>query len=124
MKPYQKDNPALIHLDPYMSVYFYRMNVTQAPFTDKRVRQAFSMAIDREEVARNVLKSGERPAYFYTPPDTARYTCASQVAHDPERARALLAEAGFEAPECYGHLSGTPYDQKARRLVVLARNGS
>jgi SAM-dependent methyltransferase len=32
----------------------------------------------------------------------------------------LLTEAGFEGPECYGHLSGTSYDQKARRLVVLA----
>ena len=34
---------------------------------------------------------------------------------------ALLTEAGFEDWECYGHLSGTPYDQKVRRLVVLAR---
>ncbi|MGD9496803.1 MAG: class I SAM-dependent methyltransferase [Armatimonadota bacterium] len=34
---------------------------------------------------------------------------------------ALLAEAGFEAFEVYGHLGGTPYDHEAQRLVVVAR---
>jgi len=34
---------------------------------------------------------------------------------------ALLAEAGFDGFEVYGHLSGTPYDHEAKRLVVLAR---
>ncbi len=34
---------------------------------------------------------------------------------------ALLAEAGFGEFEVYGHLSGTPYDHEAKRLVVLAR---
>ncbi|HUS80034.1 MAG TPA: class I SAM-dependent methyltransferase [Armatimonadota bacterium] len=33
----------------------------------------------------------------------------------------LLADAGFRDLECYGQLSGTPYDHKARRLVVVAR---
>ena len=33
---------------------------------------------------------------------------------------ALLEQAGFSDFEVYGHLSATPYDQQARRLVVLA----
>ncbi len=95
VKPYQEKHPELIHLDPYLSVYFYRLNTTRAPFTDRRVRRAFSMAVDREELVQNVLKAGERPACFLTPPDTAGYTCTSRVPHDPEGARALLAEAGY-----------------------------
>ena len=42
VKPYREEHPELLHIDPYMSTYFYRMNVTRPPFTDKRVRQAFS----------------------------------------------------------------------------------
>jgi oligopeptide transport system substrate-binding protein len=53
------------------------------------------MALDRAEIVGNVLKGGERAAHFLTPPDTAGYTCTTQVKSDIEQARALLAEAGF-----------------------------
>ncbi|MBI3118701.1 MAG: peptide ABC transporter substrate-binding protein, partial [Candidatus Hydrogenedentes bacterium] len=53
------------------------------------------LAIDREELVRNVLKGGEQAAYFLTPPDTAGYTCRARVESNVEKARALLAEAGY-----------------------------
>lgn len=92
---YRRDNPELLHIHPYLGVYFYRFNVTRKPFDDKRVRQAFSLAIDRETLTRNVLQGNEDPAWFFVPPDTAGYTSKSRVEYDPERARTLLAEAGY-----------------------------
>ncbi len=92
---YRREYPESIQIHPYLGVYFYRMNATRPPFTDPRVRQALAMALDREEIARNVMKAGERPAGTLTPPDTAGYTARARVVFDPDRARALLAEAGF-----------------------------
>ena len=92
---YQQESPELLVIAPYLQSYFYRFNLTRPPFNDARVRLAFSMAIDREEITRNILKGGEQPAYFLTPPGTAGYTSTYKVSHDQERARALLAEAGF-----------------------------
>ncbi len=99
VKWYRDNKPAVLHIDPYCGVYYYRFNVTRPPFDDKRVRQAFAMALDREELTTYVMTAGEAPASFFTPPDTAGYTCETKVSFDPVRARALLAEAGFPKGE-------------------------
>ena len=92
---YQKENPELIHIDPYLGVYFYRVNTTRPPFNDPRVRQALSLATDREGLVRNVLKGGEQPAFHYVPPGINDYVSEDKLSFDPEKARALLAEAGY-----------------------------
>ena len=92
---YRRDNPDILVIHPYLGSYYYRINVTKPPFTDRRVRQAFAMALDREEITRNILKGGEVPAAFFTPPGTAGYTCRHRVEFNPDKARALLADAGF-----------------------------
>jgi oligopeptide transport system substrate-binding protein len=92
---YQRSHPDLIHLDPYLGVYYYRVNVTKPPFDDKRVRQAFSMALNRAELTDHVLKAGEKPAFTYVPQHIAGYTSSARVAFDVKNARALLAEAGY-----------------------------
>lgn len=92
---YKEEHPDQIVLYPYLGTYFYRFNVTRAPFTDRRVRQAFALALDRDAIVTKVMKGGETPAEFLTPPGTAGYVCRHHVKYDPEAARALLAEAGF-----------------------------
>lgn len=59
---------------------------------DPRVRRAFSHAIDREAIVRGVLAGSGAPAFGPYIKDLE----APAVAHDPERARALLREAGWE----------------------------
>ena len=92
---YAKRNPELLCNDPYLGTYYYRLNVERPPFTDRRVRRAFSMAVDRDDLVRNVVRGGRKPAGCFTPPDTAGYTCEAQVPYDVEEARRLLAEAGY-----------------------------
>jgi len=82
-------------ISPYLGNYFYRFNVTRKPLDDVRVRMALSLALDRETISREVLKAGEAPAFNLTPPDTAGYTSEAKLSYDPERAKQLLAEAGF-----------------------------
>lgn len=95
IEEYRAEHPDELVIAPYFQTYYYRFNCTKPPFNDPRVRQAFSLALDREEIARNVVKAGERPAYAFVPPDTAGYTTQHPVTADLARAKALLAEAGY-----------------------------
>lgn len=92
---YQQTQPEMIRSEPYLGVYFYRLNTNREPFQDPRVRLALSLAIDQGSLVRNVMHGQADPAMTFTPPDTAGYTAATHVGFDPERARELLAEAGF-----------------------------
>jgi peptide/nickel transport system substrate-binding protein len=66
------------------------------PFKDARVRQAISLAINREGLAERLLSGQAKPAAQYVP---AYVPGASPnlkpLPFDPERARALLREAGW-----------------------------
>lgn len=53
---------------PANSVYFYMFNTTRKPLDDPRVRRALSMALEREKIARFVLRGGETPAERLIPP--------------------------------------------------------
>jgi len=79
---------------PYLGSYFYRFNTTR--LKDKRVRQALSLAVNRETITRDILRAGQIPATWYCPAiPSAHYTPPAGLPYDPDRARALLAEAGY-----------------------------
>jgi oligopeptide transport system substrate-binding protein len=76
-------------------VYFYRLNTARPPMTDKRVRQALALAIDRESIVKNVVRGGQRPAYAVSYPGTAGYSPEARLTGGPAEARQLLAAAGY-----------------------------
>jgi oligopeptide transport system substrate-binding protein len=92
---YRKNHPELLHIDPWLGVYFYRCNVTRPPLNDKRVRKALALAIDRESLIRDVTRANERPAYAVSVPDDSGYTPRAQITGTLADARRLLAEAGY-----------------------------
>lgn len=93
---YRRTAPASLRLDPFLETFFLRFNTTRPPLDDARVRRALSLAINREQLSRTLLRGTRAPAAHYTPPDCAGYTAAARVPHDPAAARALLAAAGFQ----------------------------
>jgi len=92
---YKREHPELLHLDPFLGTYFYRCNVARPPLNDKRVRQALAIAIDREEITRDIRKGGEKPAYAISYPGDAGYTPKARISGTLDDARRLLAEAGY-----------------------------
>lgn len=68
------------------------------PFNDIRVRQAFELAIDRDMINQRVMRGLARPSGSLIAPDIAGYSAELDTYQpaDPEKARALLAEAGHE----------------------------
>ncbi|OYX42657.1 MAG: ABC transporter substrate-binding protein [Rhodobacterales bacterium 32-67-9] len=82
-------------------LWFLILNAKDGPFADKRVRQAANYAINKEALVNDVLEGTAAVAAGPTPPAFAwAYNEAlSPYPYDPEKARALLAEAGAEGAE-------------------------
>jgi oligopeptide transport system substrate-binding protein len=83
------------HPFPFLGAYFYRFNVTRKPFDDPRVRKAFALATDKGRLTRKLTFGGEKPASHFVPDGVANYQSPPGLGFDTDRARALLAEAGF-----------------------------
>jgi oligopeptide transport system substrate-binding protein len=98
-----KDPRKHIHAVPAFGTYFYNFNCRPKlpdgrdnPFADARVRRAFAMAVDRQNVADNIRRQGERVASTLVPPGgLPGYQSPKGLAFDPAAARELLAEAGY-----------------------------
>lgn len=95
-----KSDPAWrgrLHSHTEMSTEYLFINVQMRPFTDVRVRQAVSWAIDRDKLVR-VLAGNAVPLYQLFPPGLPGHDrSARYYGHDPARARRLLDEAGLSA---------------------------
>ena len=58
-----------LHIAPYLGVYYYGFNLSKPPFANNlELRQALSMAIDREVLVEKIVGRGEAPAYSWVPP--------------------------------------------------------
>lgn len=84
-------------------LYFYRFNVSQEPFTNKKIRQAFGLAVNQQEIVEFVTKNGEKPAEGFVPygfigPDGKEFreTAGKLTGFDAEKAKTLLAEGMAE----------------------------
>ena len=80
---------------PYQCVYFYSINVTRKPFDNPWVRRALAYALDRETIARDLLKGARDPWGNFTPLGYAGYHQPPGQVYDPARARECLAKAGY-----------------------------
>lgn len=87
-------------LYPMLGIYYYGFNVTHAPLDIVEVRQALSLAIDRESVIENVAKADQLPALSFTPKgmpgwDVYNKSDLIKPTADIDNAKKLLADAGF-----------------------------
>lgn len=83
------------HAAPFLGTYFLGFNCTRKPFDDVRVRLAFSLVVNKERITQNITRAGERPLAGVVPPGLSDYLGIKSLPYDPERARQLLAEAGY-----------------------------
>ncbi len=89
----KKNDPEFLRQEPYVGTTFIRLNTTRPAFSDPRVRQALSLTIDRGQICEHIME-GFIPATSLTP-KMGSYEPEAKLRFDPERARALLAEAGY-----------------------------
>ncbi len=92
-----------VTVDPQAGLYFYRLNVTKEPFQNEKIRKAFALAINQQEIVDFVTKQKEEPAYGFIatgPPDEKgndfRETNGDLIKTDIEAAKKLLEEGMAE----------------------------
>jgi oligopeptide transport system substrate-binding protein len=124
--PWLRENyPTETHIAEYLATFYLSFNMEHAALADRRVRQALSLAIDRDILADRVLRSGEGPAISFVPPSVAGYTApppvwASQtMAERRGQARQLLAAAGY-GPDQPLRLTYSLSSAEDRRRVAAA----
>ena len=117
---YAKEHyPQNVRSETYLGTYFIRTNVTREPFTDARVRLAFSYAMDQRAIIDNVTRGGEKLATGIVPPFEG-YPAEEMVTFDPEKARQLLAEAGFPGGKGLRDIEYLTVDSDTSKAVAEA----
>jgi peptide/nickel transport system substrate-binding protein len=105
-EPLEKTNPEILwgrYLPNYWTIGW---RVDREPFDDLRVRKALSMAVDRQEILDSFLRGdGEilqtvcmnapEFTHYFRPVEELSAAAQENYKYDPERARTLLAEAGY-----------------------------
>jgi peptide/nickel transport system substrate-binding protein len=111
-----------VYSQPSLSYSYIGYNLKNPLFQDKRVRQAFTYAINREEIVQYVLYgygtviSGPFPRHlwYYNPN-------VKPLPYDPQKARQLLAEAGWKDTDGDGILDK---DGKPFRFKLITNSGN
>ena len=92
------------------------------PFTDKRVRQALNMAINKQAIIDVVFKGAASMAKNPIPPTIWSYDDSTvDYKYDPEAAKEMLASAGVSGlkTNIWAMPVQRPYNPNARRMAEL-----
>ncbi|MDP2726461.1 MAG: peptide ABC transporter substrate-binding protein, partial [Dehalococcoidia bacterium] len=84
---------------PRLATYALQFNVKSAPFDNPKVRQAFSMAFDRQTYIDKIRRGIGKPAFSWIPPGMPGYQAdlGKQWDFNPAKAKQMLADAGYPA---------------------------
>src|SRR5690606_16045001 len=91
----QSDPNVIVETAPRLSYDYFGVNLEREPFNDVRVRQALAYAIDREVICAFAFFNICEPTQGPTASGTPWYFPYAPYDRDLDRARELLAEAGY-----------------------------
>jgi len=90
-----------LRIGPYLGTYYYAIKMDKAPWDNVELRNAVSMAIDRDFLAEKVWQNSMLPGYSMVPPGIEGYTPAlasfaeeSQIDRE-DKAKAILEKLGY-----------------------------
>jgi peptide/nickel transport system substrate-binding protein len=90
-----KKNPKVkVIIGPTTRIIYMAMNNQSAAFSDVRVRQALNYAVDKESIIKSILFGAATPTHSPLSNLMASYCDTGFYKYDPDKARALLNEAG------------------------------
>ncbi|MGX2948349.1 ABC transporter substrate-binding protein [Frederiksenia canicola] len=108
---------------PGLNVGYLNFNTQKAPFDNVKVRQALSYAVNKDAIIEAVYQGAGQKAKNPIPPTMWSYNDdIKDYDYDPEKAKALLKEAGFEngfETDLWAMPVSRPYNPNARRMAEL-----
>ncbi|HDR1843915.1 TPA: ABC transporter substrate-binding protein [Pasteurella multocida] len=110
---------------PGLNVGYLNFNVQKAPFDNVKVRQVLNYAVNKDAIIESVYQGAGQVAKNPIPPTMWSYNDeVKDYAYDPEKAKALLKEAGFEngfETDLWAMPVSRPYNPNARRMAELVQ---
>lgn len=110
---------------PGLNVGYLNFNLQKAPFDNVKVRQALNYAVNKDAIIESVYQGAGQVAKNPIPPTMWSYNDeVKDYAYDPEKAKALLKEAGFEngfETDLWAMPVSRPYNPNARRMAELVQ---
>jgi oligopeptide transport system substrate-binding protein len=114
---------------PSFATTYYFINRAVKPFDDLRVRQALSMALDRQTILTNILQSSDQPAFGLVSPgysvngvdfkaNRPNYGLAASA--QAAEAQRLLAEAGYPNGQGFPTIQLSYYTDRTVQSIVEA----
>ena len=127
LKQFQSDKRFVVELGSTAGKGIMTINNRKKPFDDVRVRRALSHAVDKKAFIDGVFEGMAKPIGSHMAPTDAGYVELSGLyAYDPEKAKALLKEAGVQTPlNVTLTLPPPPYARKGGEILAaqLAKVG-
>ncbi|MEK9627493.1 MAG: peptide ABC transporter substrate-binding protein [Nitrospinota bacterium] len=113
--PHYKKSPEYRN-KPQLRGYYYGFNVKKPPMDNVLVRRALAHAINRSLIPK-ILKGGELPSSSWVPKGMFGYNEGIGSKFDPEKARALLAEAGYPGGKDFPKVTAVFNTESKNRLI-------
>ncbi|TFW00541.1 ABC transporter substrate-binding protein [Oxalobacteraceae bacterium OM1] len=109
-----------------LNVGYVAFNVEKKPFDNKLVRQALTMAIDKQSILKSVYQGAGQPAKNPIPPTMWGYNDKiKDYPYDPAKAKELLTKAGYpngvEVELWYLPVT-RPYNPDGKRMAELIQS--
>jgi peptide/nickel transport system substrate-binding protein len=127
LKQFQSDKRFVVEMGSSAGKGIMTINNRKKPFDDVRVRRALSHAVDKKAFIDGVFEGMAKPIGSHMAPTDAGYVELSGLyAYDPEKAKALLKEAGVQTPlNVTLTLPPPPYARKGGEILAaqLAKVG-
>lgn len=114
---------------PRLGTYYLKLNVTRKPLDDPRVRKALTLAINRKQLIDAATRTGEKPALAFVPPGVADADTSKEFRttggeyfpdQDIQKAKALLAEAGYPDGKGFPQLEYLYNTSESHRIIAEA----
>lgn len=113
----EKDSNVTVKSLPALSSYNVHFRMWKKPFTDLRLRQAVAYAINKENITKFVLQGHASPATGVMPKASWAYMPTEPYPYNPEKAKQLLAEAGYPNGGLKVDLLTNPHMQPAAEAM-------
>ncbi len=105
-----------------LNIGYLAFNTKKAPFDNPKVREALTLAIDRDAILKEVYQGSGIKAKNLIPPTIWSYDDATpDYGYDPEKAKALLKEAGVTslATDLWYMPVQRPYNPNGKRMAEM-----
>ena len=121
----RRERPSELQIRAQLAVVYYAFNLSRSMLREASpLREALSLAIDRERIVESILKGGQLPAFGFVPPGIGNYEGASYSwrsaaqASRTEQARSVFHAAGFSEQRPLHLKLLCPEDDTLRRVAL------